>query len=97
MEKNLHVLSQALLCDDCARVGVDQTQKTSRLFTGQDLARGSGQELFTTRGSSRVGSGGDRNLTGWVGSDQEGFKHHGSGRVTLIRPNPRELTDREKP
>ena len=42
-----------------------------------------------TRRSSRAGSGGVRNLTGRVGSYQEVFKHHGSGRVTLTRPDPR--------
>ena len=59
----------------------------------QDPARGSGQELFSKPSeSSRVGSGGVRNLTGsWIGSNQEGFKYDGSGRVTLNRCDPREV------
>ena len=53
-----------------------------------------------TRGSGRVGAGGDRNvmgqlgsgrgqevieIMGHLGSDQEGFKSHGSGQATLLR------------
>ena len=41
-----------------------------------------------THGSSQVGSGDVRNLTGRVGSNQEGFEYHGSGRVTLTRTDP---------
>ena len=35
-------------------------------------------------GLRRAGSRGVRNLTGWVGSGQEVFKYHGSGRVRSI-------------
>ena len=45
----------------------------------------------TNRWSSRAGagSGGVRTLTGRVESDQEVFECHGSGRVNLIRSDPR--------
>ena len=68
----------------------------SRLFTGHDPTRGSGQVVFKTPrvGSGRVGSRGFeisradlspvkrlRNLTGRVGSGQEVLKSRGSRRV----------------
>ena len=46
-------------------------------------------------GSGRVGSGrfgSDRVGSDRVGSNQEVFKSHGSSRVALIRPDPREVT-----
>ena len=54
------------------------------LFTGHGTARGSG-DIQKTRESSRLGSGGVRNVTDRAGSGQNILKYHGSGRVTLTR------------
>ena len=77
------------------------------LFTGHGPARGSGDEVFQNSraesgrvrrcselsrvgvGLGRVGAGGFQ--ISRVGSGQEVFKYHGSGRVTLIRPDPRDV------
>ena len=53
----------------------------TRLFTGHDPTRGSGQGVFHI---SRVWSGRlhkSSNIAGRVGSGQEVFKHHRSGRI----------------
>ena len=42
---------------------------------GREPARGAGQEIC-------------KKFAGRVGSGQEVFKYHGSGRVTLIRSDP---------
>ena len=64
------------------------------LFTGHDPARGSGPTVLkNTRvespwiGRCSKSDGSDR-----VRSGQEGFKYHGSGRFTLTRSDPREVT-----
>ena len=47
---------------------------------------GRAKRFSRTRGSSRFGSGGVRSLTARVGSDQEFFKYHELGWVTLGDP-----------
>ena len=63
---------------------------------GHDPTRGSGQEVFKTRGSSPLGSGRVRRCSKSYGSGRDGmgqvfFKSHGSGRATLTRSSPREV------
>ena len=87
-----------------------ETHKYTELFTGHDPARGSGQEFSKTKWvgssrvessrvessrveSSRVGSGGVLNLNG---SSYEVFYSYRSGRVTLARSDPREMTGSAK-
>ena len=50
------------------------------------------RRVSKTRGPSRVGSRGVRNLTGRVASDREVFKSHGPGRVTLTRSDLQAVT-----
>ena len=51
------------------------------LFTGDDPAVGRVRRSPKTRGSSRVGAGGDRSVMGQLESGHEAFKSHGTGRV----------------
>ena len=59
---------------------------------GNEPTCGSVKKSPTFRGSARIESGRIRNLADWIGlshgSDKEVFKYHGSGRVTLTRPQP---------
>ena len=49
------------------------------------------RRFLKTRGSSRVGPGGDRNAMGQLVSGQEFFKSHGSGQATRFRSDPQEV------
>ena len=71
---------------------VGQKTKNKKIFQGLSRvsirAAGRVRSFSNTRGSSRFGSGGVRDLMGRAGSIQEGFKYHGSGRATLNQPEP---------
>lgn len=57
---------------------------------------GPGDRVRRPRGYRRVGSSGDLNITGIIGSNQEVLKPHRSGRVIPARPGPREMTQPAK-
>ena len=59
-----------------------------------DSGRGSGQEMLKISwvDSDRVRRRSKSHGAGRVGSFREVFKCHGSGRVTLTRPDPPEMT-----
>ena len=60
----------------------------SRVVTGP---AGPVRRFPQSRRSRPIWSRGARNLTGWIGADQEVLKPHGSGRFTMVRPGPRKL------